>query len=287
VNGRPRIAVVGSVNLDIVARTERLPGPGETVSGTSLARHPGGKGANQALAARRLGAEVQQIARVGRDGAAEEALALLRAEGVDLSRCQPVSDAPTGVALIGVADDGENQIIVVPGANGCLRPQDVTAIDADALIVQLEVPVETVMAALEGFEGLVVANLAPARPLPEALFERADIIAVNETEAAFFAETMARHDGLVALTLGADGARLIKTGAPVAAATPPAVPVLDTTGAGDTFVAALTVGLLEGRGHQAALDFACTAAALTCARHGAQPSFPTRSEVDALMAADS
>ena len=118
----PHITVVGSVNLDIVARGERLPRPGETVTGATLARHPGGKGANQALAARRLGAEVCLVARVGRDAAADEALALLRAGGVDLSRCGVDDEAATGVALIAVAADGENQIVVAPGANARLAP---------------------------------------------------------------------------------------------------------------------------------------------------------------------
>jgi ribokinase len=279
-----RIAVVGSVNLDIVATVDRLPVAGETVSGRTLSHHPGGKGANQALAARRLGAEVQLIARVGSDAAADQALALLRAEGVDLSQCLPMDHAPTGVALIGVSADGENQIIVVPGANGHLTPDDVQGIEADALIVQLEVPVETVAAAVAGFRGLVVVNLAPAMPVPQAIIERADVIVVNETEAAFYASRLPHREGVdLVVTLGGDGARLSSGGSVKASATPPLVTVVDTTGAGDTFVAALTLAGLEGRDAKGRLAFACAAGALATTRPGAQPSFPTRADVDAIL----
>ena len=279
-----KIAVVGSVNLDIVASVDRLPVAGETVSGHSLAHHPGGKGANQALAARRLGAEVQLIARVGSDAAAKDALALLRADGVDLSRCLPVAGMPTGVALIGVSADGENQIIVVPGANAELKPEDVTGIEADALIVQLEVPVETVAAAVAGFKGLVVVNLAPAQSVPDALIARADLIVVNKTEAAFFAGRLEQHPTAeIVVTLGGEGARLARGGAVLASAAPPNVEVVDTTGAGDTFVAALTVACLEGRQAAARLAFACAAGALATTRPGAQPSFPSRAEVNAIL----
>lgn len=278
-----RIAVVGSVNLDIVASVERLPVAGETVSGHDLAHHPGGKGANQALAARRLGAEVSMIGRVGSDSAALEALALLQAEGVELSRCTAVGHAPTGVALIGVGANGENQIIVIPGANGTLAPDYVSAIIADALIVQLEVPVETVSAAVAEFDGLVVTNLAPARIVPEGLIARSDVVVVNETEAAFYGSALDACNGLIALTQGGDGAKLMRGGQVLAQARPPTVAVVDTTGAGDTFIAALTVALLEGMSHQHALEFACCAGALATTRAGAQPSFPHRADVNAML----
>jgi ribokinase len=295
----PRITVVGSVNLDFVARGPRLPAPGETVTGAVLARHPGGKGANQALAARRLGAEVRLVARVGRDAMADEALALLRAEGVDLGPCVVDPDAPTGVALITVDDGGENQIVVAPGANAALGPTDVPAsggraTDAagrddagrdDALVAQLEVPVETVRAAALGHAGFVCLNLAPALAVPADLLARADLVVVNETEAAHYGPALATTARtLVAVTLGARGAELWRGGQRVAVATPPKVEVVDTTGAGDCFVAALVVALLEGRSHAAALRFACAAGALATTRAGAQPSLPRRGEVEAIDA---
>ena len=172
----PSIAVVGSVNLDMVATGPRLPVPGETVTGAKLGRYPGGKGANQALAARRLGAEVALHARVGDDAAADEALALLRAEGVDLSCCRVDAEVPTGIALIVVAPSGENQIVVAPGANRALTPDTLDLPSADALICQLEVPMETIARAAAEFEGFFCLNLAPAAPVPPEILERAELI---------------------------------------------------------------------------------------------------------------
>jgi len=280
----PRITVVGSVNLDFVATGKTLPAPGETVTGAALARHPGGKGANQALAARRLGAEVKLVGRVGADAMAEEALALLRLEGVDLSDCPAVAGEATGVALIAVAEGGENQIVVAPGANAAFGPELLPALGDDALILQLELPVDTVAAAVSRATGFVCVNLAPAAPVPDALLARADLIVVNETEAAFYGEALHRASGLVAVTRGARGAALYRGQAVVAEAAPPRVDAVDATGAGDAFVAALTVALLEGREPGPALAFACTAGALAATRAGAQPSLPRRAEVDARLA---
>ncbi len=277
---RPRIAVIGSVNLDIVATADRLPGPGETVTGARLARHPGGKGANQALAARRLGAEVALLAAVGRDAAADEALALLRAEGVDLSRLVRL-DEPTGVALIAVAADGENQIVVASGANAAFAPDLLPDFATDAVMCQLEIPVETVAVALARAP-FTVLNLAPASPVPADLLARASLVVANEGEAAAYGAALDARDGLTAVTLGARGAVLKRRGAVVAEAEPPRVRPTDTTGAGDVFVAALTVGLLEGRTATDALAFACAAGAAATLKPGAQPSFPTRAEVEAL-----
>lgn len=289
---RPWITVVGSVNLDFVARGPRLPAPGETVTGAVLARHPGGKGANQALAARRLGAQVRLVARVGCDAMADEALALLRAEGVDLTGCSVDPGTPTGVALIAVADGGENQIVVAAGANAALRVADVTdaaaepAPASDALIAQLEVPVETVRAAALRHSGFVCLNLAPALDVPADLLARADLVVVNESEAEYYGTALgATTGGLVAITLGARGAELWRDGRRIAVAAPPKVAVVDTTGAGDCFVAALVVALLEGQDPEAALRFACAAGALATTRAGAQPSLPWRTEVDYLFAA--
>ena len=277
------ITVVGSVNLDLVAAAPKLPGPGETVTGASLARHPGGKGANQALAARRLGALVRLHARVGADSLADEALALLRAEGVDLSACTVDADHPTGVALIAVAPDGENHIVVAPGANAAFTPDQLTAPILGALIVQMELPVETVAKAVAMAPGFVCANLAPALDVPDSVLQRADLIVVNETEAAHYGGRLRAARGLVAITLGARGAGLFQGPDMIASAAPPTVRVVDATGAGDCFVAALTLALIEGRPPEIALAFACAAGALSTTKPGAQPSLPTRSDVEARM----
>jgi ribokinase len=181
----PTIAVIGSVNLDIVARTPRLPVAGETVTGAELHRFPGGKGANQALAARRLGADVSLFARVGDDAAAEEALALLREGGVDLSACKPVPGMATGTALIAVDPAGENQIVVAPGANSCLTAETVEAPRTDAVICQLEIPVETIAGVARAYRGFLCVNLAPAAHIDVEILQRADLVVVNETEAAY------------------------------------------------------------------------------------------------------
>ncbi|HEY3694152.1 PfkB family carbohydrate kinase [Phenylobacterium sp.] len=278
---RPRITVVGSVNLDLVATGATLPAPGETVTGAVLARHPGGKGANQALAAARLGAAVSLVARVGADPFGEAALALLRAEGVDLSGVAVDPDAGTGVALIAVARGGENQIVVAPGANAAFTPDRLAAIPQGALICQLELPVATVARAMQLATGFVALNLAPATEVPPALLARADLVVVNEGEAAFYGPRLDAAGGLVAVTLGARGARLLRAGVEIATAVPPRVTAVDATSAGDAFVGALTVALVEGRGPREALAFACAAGALAAARPGAQPSLPRRAEVEA------
>lgn len=277
-----RITVVGSINLDIVGTGPALPAPGETVTGAVLAKHPGGKGANQALAARLLGAEVALIGRVGADDMAREALVLLERDGVDLSGVTTDPAALTGVGLIAVAASGENQIMVCAGANATLRPEMLPETIADALILQLEIPFDTIEAAAMRAAGLVVLNLAPAAPVSEALLKRADVIVVNEAEAAFYGEALDQAGGLVAKTLGARGAKLFRDGVEIASAAAPKVTAVDTTGAGDTFVGALTVALMEGMDHAAALAFACAAGSLTATRAGAQSSLPWRAEVEGI-----
>ena len=207
----PRIAVVGSINLDLVGRCERLPRPGETVTGATFTRYPGGKGANQAVACARLGAAVTMIGAVGRDAHAEEALAGLRAAGVALDVRE--SGRPTGVALILVDAAGETQIVVAPGANADVG--DVALPEHDAVVCQLEIPDAAVEAVWEGCEGVFCLNAAPARPVAID----ADLTVVNRYEL----ESLGRRDGLVAVTLGAEGAVLLEDGEEVARATPPAV----------------------------------------------------------------
>ena len=266
----PRIVVVGSINLDLVTRCERLPLPGETVTGATFARYPGGKGANQAVACARLGAEVTMIGAVGRDAFADEALAGLREAGVQLDLVG--SDAPTGIASILVDATGETQIVVAPGANRHLARFVLPP--HDAVLCQLEIPNEAVSAAWEGCDGLFCLNAAPARPVAID----PDLTIVNRFEL----EALTRRDGLVALTLGAEGAVLLDDGEEIARASPPRVDPVDGTAAGDAFTACLLVSLLEGRDEQEALERACAAGALAASRPGAQPSLPTAAEIDAI-----
>ena len=280
---RQRITVVGSINLDLVATAPHLPAAGETVTGATLARHPGGKGANQALAAARLGAQVAMVARVGQDSLADEALSLLKAEGVNLSRCLIDAKASTGVALIAVDARGENQIVVAPGANAAFQASHLTDPIEGALICQLEIPIETVVRAVALTAGFVCLNLAPAADIPAGLLARADLIVVNETEAAFYGPRLHDGGGLVAVTLGARGAVLSKAGERIAVAAPPKVTAVDATGAGDSFVGALVVALIEGQAPQDALTFACAAGACAATRPGAQSSLPRRVDVEALL----
>jgi ribokinase len=277
------ITVTGSINLDIVATGPTLPRPGETVTNARLARHPGGKGANQALAARRLGADVRLIGAVGADDMAEEALKLLQACGLDLSGVQHINGETTGVALIAVSADGENQIVVCPGANAALRPADVAGHTITHMMGVLEVSADTLLAAAEAATGFVSLNLAPAIAVPGALLARATLLCVNETEAAFYGDKLNATGALVAISLGETGAALYRNGEEIAREAPPKVQVVDTVGAGDTFTAALTVALIEGMSERDALRFAVTAGALACTRPGAQPSLPQRADVDRLV----
>ena len=280
-----RLTVIGSINLDFVASAPRLPRAGETVTGATLARHPGGKGANQALAAQRLGAEVCLIGRVGRDGMAEEAMALLLAEDVDVAGVITDAAAPTGVALIAVDPQGENQIVVAAGANHSVMPEQLPARIETPLILQLELPVETVEAAVGRATEFVCVNLAPAAPVSDQLLRRADLLVVNETEAEFYGDLLHHGGGRVVVTLGARGAVMYQRGAEVARATPPRIRPVDATGAGDAFVGAICVALLEGMAAEPALRFACAAGAVAATRAGAQPSLPTRADVEAIITA--
>lgn len=273
------IAVIGSVNLDLVATIKNLPEPGETVTDAELSRFPGGKGANQALAAQRLGADVQLIACVGDDAAADEALVLLREGEVDLTGVRFMPGVPTGTALISVAMSGENQIVVAPGANRKLLPDMLDVPKADALICQLEVPTDTVAKAATEFDGFFCVNLAPAKHVDVSVLQHADLIVVNEVESAWYGDSLAAANGMIATTFGAAGAVLSKGGEDIARAKPPRIEAVDTTAAGDTFTAALTVALVEGQEPQQALEFACAAGAAAATKLGAQPSLPTRDEI--------
>jgi len=261
------LTVVGSINLDYVAKVERLPRSGETLSGATLERIPGGKGANQAVAAARLGADVRMVGAVGRDANADDALAGLREAGVDLAVTEV--EAPTGIAIILVASDGENQIVVVPGANaevgGFTAPGNV--------LCQLEIPDDAVREARQQ-AGWLCVNAAPAR----ALVVDADLVVANRYEAEVVGD-----QPLLAVTLGEEGAVLLERGREVARATPPSVDAVDGTAAGDAFTACLVVSLLEERDREEALRRACAAGAIAASRFGAQPSLPTATEVDEIL----
>lgn len=268
----PRLAVVGSINLDLVVRAERLPRPGETLGGAAFSRGAGGKGANQAVAAARLGADVRMVGCVGRDDLADEALAGLRDAGVEEGWV--MRDAPTGIAVITVDAEGETTIVVAPGANEHLRPEDLALAGAEAVLCQQEIPAETVAHAAE-LASRFFLNAAPARAeAPEA-----EATIVNRLEL----EALGERRGLVCVTLGAAGAFLLEDGGEVARAEPPPVQAVDGTAAGDAFTACLVVSLLEGRSREEALRRACVAGALAASRPGAQSSLPTTEEVDALL----
>jgi len=272
---RPSVCVVGSANVDLVARCERLPRPGETVTGAEFRRIPGGKGANQAVAAARLGARTSFVGRIGTD---DLVLRSLEAEGVDVTGVHR-DEGESGVALILVDAAGENVIVVAPGANARLTADDVTVVDDDAVLCQLEIPIEAVSAAATRAQGLFCLNAAPAVPVPAAVIRRADLVVVNRYELDALAET----PRLVALTLGAEGAVLLEDGVEIARAEPPSVTAVDGTAAGDAFCAALLVSLLEGRDRVEALRRGCAAGAIAASRRGAQPSLPTAAELDEIL----
>ena len=266
------IAIIGSINLDIVASVKEFPQPGETITNAVVHRFPGGKGANQALAAHRLGASVFMVGRVGDDPLADEALHTLREEGVDLSYCRPLKGTSTGLAMVVVTEAGENQIVVAPGANAVFDAEHLVVPEADAIIAQLEVPIETILKAATNSNSFFCLNAAPAKSVPHELLENVDLLVVNEIEAETLGKELDIYKGLLAITYGGEGAVLSRGGQQVARARPPKVHVVDTTGAGDAFTAALTVAMVSGMEPQAALERACVVGALTTTKMGAQSS---------------
>lgn len=262
------LAVVGSVNVDLTARVARLPQAGETIGGGRLVREAGGKGANQAVAAARLGAAVRMVGAVGTDADGTWMREELNAAGVSTDGIRTVEE-PTGVALIAIDDDGENQIVVCEGANA-LVDLDGIAFGADeAVLTQFEIPMELIAALADRVQGYFAVNAAPAQELPVQVLERADLVIVNETEYALIpALRTARR---VAVTYGADGARLFENGTEVAAAPAVATVVANTVGAGDAFCAALTIGLASGEDPQLALAAACAVGAAAVADPRSQP----------------
>ena len=300
-----QITVVGSLNMDLVARTAHIPQPGETILGVDLQYHPGGKGANQAVAAARVGGNVTMIGRVGDDAFAQPLLDNLAQSGVDNSLVLRTDNIATGVALIVVDDNGENSIVVASGANMKLMPQDVEAAEetiaaSGYLLLQLESPLETVERAAEiarQHDVKVILNPAPAQPLPESLLKHVNILIPNETETALLTnmpvgteeETHAAINALsqlgvdtVIMTLGERGALLAQNGEFTEVPAFKVNPV-DTTAAGDAFVGGLAAALTEGLPLTSAVQRANATGALATTVAGAQPSLPTRDQVDALL----
>jgi ribokinase len=294
------VVVLGSANLDIVVPVPHHPVTGETVMGGDHALVPGGKGANQAVAASRLGATVSFVGRVGPDDAGVTLRESLETAGVDTGLLRVDPDAPTGIALIGVDAAGDNAIVVSPGANGRVGPEDVvdaaTVVrDAAVLLLQLEVPMEAVTAAARLATGRVILNPAPAAPLPGDLLELVDVLVPNAIELAQLVgaepadevdEVAAQARSLpvdtVVVTRGADGALLVTPYDHLVVPAPTIHPV-DTTGAGDSFCGALAEALARGVELSVAVERAVHAGAVTATRPGAQPAMPTTSDIEASM----
>ncbi|MEY2478570.1 MAG: ribokinase [Actinomycetota bacterium] len=282
-----RVVVVGSVNMDAVARVDRLPAPGETIGGAELAWFPGGKGANQAVAAARQGASAAFVGRVGDDDAGRSLVAGLAAEGVDVSAVGIASHAPTGLAMIAVDATGANTIVVAPGSNQALTPSDVDAAavldDAAVVVCQLEIPMPAVVRALERGRdagAVTILNPSPWRPIDPSLLGLVDVIVANEHEAALLGEELSCPTIIV--TMGARGAELTEGGVRT---TFPSVEVhaVDTTAAGDAFCGTLAAAVAAGRTLPDAVTTAVVAGAIAVTRAGAQPSLPTAAEVAALL----
>jgi ribokinase len=297
----PSILVVGSSNTDMVIKAARLPAPGETVLGGHFFMNPGGKGANQAVAAQRLGGAVTFIAKVGTDIFGQQSLKLFANEGLDISLVVSDPENPSGIALITLGEDGENCIAVASGANAVLLPADLEKAEkkiaaADLVLMQLEIPIETVayVAALAARHGRkVILNPAPALPLPDALFRHISILTPNETETEILTgikitdqtsmenaadRLHSRGVETVIITLGAQGA-FISSGTLKERVAAPAVDAVDTTAAGDVFNGALAVALAEGQALKDGVTFGCKAAAISVTRLGAQAAAPYRNEI--------
>lgn len=302
---KPKIIVIGSLNMDLIVRAPRIPTPGETILGSSFATAGGGKGANQAVAAARLGAHVSMVGRVGSDSYGEALLLGLQKDGVDTRFIQTDPDQPTGLALITVDDHGENSIVVVSGANWQVSAADIeraaeAIASADVLILQLEIPLESVEFAARiahQYRVPVILNPAPARALPASLLQHVAYLAPNESETALLSGTAVSDSrtaqqaiqrihqlgvNTVIMTRGSQGA-FVST--PSSSYTVPAFKVdpVDTTAAGDAFVAGLAFGVAAQQPLKQAVRLAAAAGALATTQPGAQPSLPKATSVQALL----
>ena len=302
----PDIFVVGSLNADLVVRAPRFPQPGETISGDDLQIIPGGKGANQAVAAARQGVSVSMIGRVGNDSFGPELINNLKRNNVDTFHIQIDPHSATGTAIIVVDSNGQNSIVLSPGANGKVSPADMKTgsfSDHKLLLLQLEIPIETVLSATRRAKesGLrILLNPAPARTLPEELISLPDFILPNETELSLLTNrhvtdiTSAEKAAKILLelgaqnvivTLGANGA-LIVSSKQVAHVNAYNVEVVDTTAAGDAFIGGFASALLQNESLEESVRYGCACGALATTKFGAQPSLPTKEEVDRFLRAN-
>ena len=299
----PEILIVGSLNADLVVQVPRFPQPGETISGSDLQIIPGGKGANQAVAAARQGTTVSMLGRVGQDSFGPELIHNLKQNNVDTSHVQTDSRAATGTAIIVVDANGQNNIVLSPGGNGQVSPDDVADAsfsDYKLLLLQLEIPIETVVAAAQrakASELRVLLNPAPARSLPDELISLSDFILPNETELSLLtnqsvhdiasaekaAKTLLERGAQnVIVTLGAKGA-LIVSSIQVTHINSYEVQVVDTTAAGDAFIGGFASALLRNKALEEAVRYGCACGALATTKFGAQPSLPTQAEVERFI----
>jgi ribokinase len=301
-----RIVSFGSINMDLVVRAPHLPKPGETLTGHTFFTAPGGKGANQAVAAARLGAHSIMIGRVGEDIFAETLRESLRGYGVDTEHVATAEGQPSGVALITVDDNAENNIVIIPGANNAFTDDDLTRLGtalqgASALLIQLEVPLDKVIIAMELAKQLgvkVILDPAPIQPLPEAVYKSVDVITPNETEASALvgfpvnkpedaaraAQTLIeRGVRTVIIKMGSKGAYWQHAGEDGHFSPAFKVKAIDTVAAGDAFNGGLALALSEERPFVEAIRWACATGALSTTKAGAQPSMPSRADVEQLL----
>ncbi len=295
------ILVVGSINMDLVVRVPHSPVPGETVLGGDFETFPGGKGANQAVAAARMGGNVTMVGRVGKDDFGDTLIQILVEDKIKTTHVIKDSKAPTGIAMIAVADDGENLIVVASGANHQVSVEDINNTrslmrETDLLLLQLECPLTVVSAAIDlavAYDIPVVLNPAPAQPLPQSLLSNVDYLTPNEHELALLAGEKDLDQAIQTLlswgvrnlvvTLGANGARVIN-GEGINQHLPAhEITAVDTTAAGDAFNGALAVALAEGKPLLDSVRYGMAAGALAATKRGAQPSLPTREAVESLM----
>ncbi|MNW41363.1 Ribokinase [compost metagenome] len=302
---KPRVVVIGSLNMDIVVETERSPQVGETLLGERIRFIPGGKGANQAVAASRLGAETAMIGAVGDDAFGQELLHALRDDGVDVTGVNCISNMTTGVASIYVTE-GDNSIVVVPGANYKVMPDDIDKNEdklkqADIVLLQLEIPVDTVLHAARKAKSLgkiVVLNPAPAQPLPNEIFSYVDYITPNRSELSRYTGIDAEGESLetamqrmkkmganhVVTTLGASGSAYLSDDGKVRMISGYKVPTVDTTGAGDCYNAGLAIAVTQGKSLDKAVDYAGLVSALAVTKFGAQAGMPAEADVQCFAA---
>jgi ribokinase len=301
-----RVFVAGSINMDVVATAERHPRVGETVAGSAVLYFPGGKGANQAVAAAKLGAATTLIGRLGKDAFGQELRTFLAAQGVDLSFVKDTSEAHTGTAIITVAE-ADNTIVVVPGANALVSPDDVAApafVRDDVVVSQLEIPQRAILGVFRrAFQAgaTTILNVAPAMEVDDELLTLVKILVLNESELSFLTETdlrdcddpdrfieaarsLGRKYRIVCVTLGKRGVLAVIKGQPLFVAGR-RVKVVDTTGAGDCFVGALAASIARRTAFRDALYLANVAASICVQRMGAAPSMPTQAEVEAAIVA--